>query len=139
MRKKIIIGTETQDLYILSDFIKSNPKGGKTFRYFSKRDLSVISNHIFTCLYYNNNNDIIGYGHLDFESDKIWLGIIVSDEYHGRGYGGLIMDDLISQTSEPIYLSVDNDNEIAFRLYKNKGFSIFEENNKYKIMIKENG
>jgi hypothetical protein len=48
----------------------------------------------------------------------------------------MIMDDLLSITEEPIYLSVDKDNKIAQRLYNNKKFIIFKENNKNIIMVK---
>jgi hypothetical protein len=134
-KKKIISSNNGEDLEEVKKFILSNPNGCKNFRYFQKRDFSVIKNHIFTCLYYSNEN-VIGYGHLDYEDGKIWLGIIISDNNKSKGFGNIIIDDLISKTKKPIYLSVDKDNEIAQRLYKNKKFIIFKENNKNIIMIR---
>jgi len=137
MVKKILNHTNNEDLNSLKKFISSNPKGCEKFRYYLNRDFSVLNNHIFTCLYYKDD-ELIGYGHLDEENGKIWLGIMVSDNKKSKGYGNLIIDDLLQQTNEPIYLSVDNDNEIAYHLYKKKNFNTLEENNKYKIM-KKNG
>jgi hypothetical protein len=137
MVKKILNPSNSNDLNELRDFIDSNPNGCKNFRYFSKRNVSVINNHIFTCLYYDDNSNIIGYGHLDKENDRIWLGVMVSDTQKLKGYGGLIVDDLISQTSSSIYLSVDNNNEIAKNLYKKKNFVTVDKNDKYKIMCRE--
>jgi hypothetical protein len=134
-KKKIISSNNDEDLNEVKKFIESNPKGCVNFRYYLKRDISVIKNHIFTCLYYNNET-VIGYGHLDYEDGKIWLGIIISDENKSKGFGSMIMDDLLSITEEPIYLSVDKDNKIAQRLYNNKKFIIFKENNKNIIMVK---
>jgi ribosomal protein S18 acetylase RimI-like enzyme len=62
---------------------------------------------------------------------------MVSDTQKLKGYGGLIVDDLISQTSSSIYLSVDNNNEIAKNLYKKKNFVTVDKNDKYKIMCRE--
>jgi hypothetical protein len=135
-QKKVISPNNSNDLEMVKNFIGSNPNGCLNFRYYLNRDISIIKNHIFTCLYYNNEN-IIGYGHLDYEDGKIWLGIIISDDSKSKGFGGLIMDDLLSKTQEPIYLSVDKDNKIAQRLYKNKKFFIFKENNKNIIMVRK--
>jgi hypothetical protein len=135
-QKKVISPNNNNDLAKVKNFMESNPNGCLNFRYYLNRDISVIKNHIFTCLYYNNEN-IIGYGHLDYEDGKIWLGIIISDDSKSKGFGGLIMDDLLSKTQEPIYLSVDKDNKIAQRLYKNKKFFIFKENNKNIIMVRK--
>jgi hypothetical protein len=134
-KKKIISSNNHSDLEEVKKFIESNPNGCKNFRYFLKRDISIIKNHIFTCLYYDNN-EVIGYGHLDYEDGKIWLGIIISDNHKSKGFGSLIMDDLVSKTEKPIYLSVDADNKIAQQLYKNKKFFIFKENNKNIIMVR---
>jgi ribosomal protein S18 acetylase RimI-like enzyme len=135
IKKKIISSRNDNDIEDVKKFIESNPIGCENFRYYLKRDISVIQNHIFTCLYYNNEN-VVGYGHLDYEDGKIWLGIFVSDDSKSKGFGGMIMDDLLSKTDETIYLSVDKNNKIAQRLYKNKKFLIFKENDKNIIMIK---
>ena len=117
----------------LDVFIKKNPEGCKSFRYFSKRPYNVIRNHIYTCLYYLDD-ECVGYGHLDKEDDKIWLGILVSDSKKGKKIGDEIMDDLISKTNSDISLSVDIDNLPALKLYEKKGFVTISRNIYYKTM-----
>jgi hypothetical protein len=133
LSKKIIYHTDLPSLIELDEFIKSNINGVKTFRYFNKRPYSIIKNHIYTCLYYINNV-CVGYGHLDNEDEKTWLGIIVSDSEIGKKIGDQIMDDLISNCKNNIYLSVDLNNNSAVYLYMKKGFEIFEKKINYYIM-----
>ena len=133
LSKKIIKHTDISTLIELDEFIKSNQNGIKTFRYFSKRPYTIIKNHIYTCLYYINNI-CVGYGHLDFENDKTWLGIIVSDNETGKKIGDQIMDDLISNSKNDIYLSVDINNNLAVYLYEKKGFEVIEKKINYYLM-----
>ena len=93
----------------------------------------MIRNHIYTCLYYLDD-ECVGYGHLDKEDDKIWLGILVSDSKKGKKIGDEIMDDLISKTNSDISLSVDIDNLPAYKLYEKKGFVTISRNIYYKTM-----
>ncbi len=102
------------------------PNGKKSFRYFDKRPLDVIQNHKITIIGYDKNNQPVAYGHLDSEDDKIWLGVLVADDMHGKGMGNEILDFLLSFARENrinrISLSVDNHNSVAIDLYKKKGF-----------------
>jgi GNAT superfamily N-acetyltransferase len=118
---------------LVRNFIQKNESGTKHFRYFSKRTYDILFHHIYTCLYFYNN-ECIGYGHLDFENEKIWLGILVSDNFTGLGLGKYILSDLLSQTSEDIFLSVDKDNTTAIRLYTKMGFNILYTTDNYHIM-----
>ena len=95
-----------------------------------------IENHKYTCLYTLNGN-CIGYGHIDQEDDKDWLGIFISENYRGRGLGKIIMYDLISK-SDIIYLSVDSDNDNAINLYKKMGFLECKKETKYYLMVYKN-
>ena len=133
LSKKIIHHTDLPSLIELDEFIKSNINGVKTFRYFSKRPYTVIKNHIYTCLYYIHDV-CVGYGHLDYEDEKTWLGIMVSDNEIGKKIGDQIMDDLIHNSKEDIHLSVDISNNSAVYLYKKKGFEILEKKINYYIM-----
>lgn len=136
IEKKINYKSE-EDMFELKKFLDSNPNGTKNFRYFEKRPFDVLKNHIFTGLYYKDNI-LLGYGHLDYDSDKIWLGIIVSDENQSKGHGNNIIDSLISKTKKNIHLSVDKENIKARKLYEKKGFEIIKENENNFIMIKKN-
>lgn len=97
----------------------------KTFRYFSTRPLSVIENHITTVLLYENEEPV-GYGHLDRDGESIWLGICVKYDKKGNGYGKQLMSKLIGDAKNNsvnlIKLSVDTENTNAIQLYHKFGF-----------------
>jgi len=133
LSKKTLQHTDLPSLIELDEFIKSNINGVKTFRYYTKRPYTIIKNHIYTCLYYLDNI-CVGYGHLDSEDEKTWLGIIVSDNEVGKKIGDQIMDDLILNSKNDIHLSVDISNNSAVYLYKKKGFEIIEKKINYYIM-----
>jgi GNAT superfamily N-acetyltransferase len=133
LTKKKITPTDYLSLVEIDEFIKNNLNGVKTFRYFLKRPYTVIKNHIYTCLYYIGSN-CVGYGHLDYENGKIWLGIMVSDNEVGKQIGTQIMDDLIQQTTDIIYLSVDINNERGLKLYNKKGFEVIKKTEDHYVM-----
>jgi hypothetical protein len=68
----------------------------------------------------------IGYGHLDKEGDKTWLGVAVISRMRGKGFGERILFYLINRAKsmclDKIHLSVDIINEGAIALYKKYGF-----------------
>jgi len=118
---------------LLETFFNNNPKNQSTFRYFKNRSFDSIKNHITTLLLYQNNN-IVGYGHLDKEDDIIWLGVMVGDNYTKKGLGNIIVDRLIQESPNDIHLSVDKENIIAKNLYTKKGFYPIKEEENYIIM-----
>lgn len=121
----------------LNKFLSENKNGLKKFRYFSKRTYEIINRHLCTYLYFENEN-CVGYGHLDIDGDKIWLGIMVSENFTGKGIGDHIVKDLISQTSKNIHLSVDKDNFNAIKLYHKNNFKIlFTEQNYHVMLLKQ--
>jgi perosamine synthetase len=101
--------------------------GRKSFRYFEKRSFDVIDSHITTLLI-ELGGATIGYGHLELEHDKVWLGIALADEVTGQGWGKLMMFELLKAAKEmqvnDIYLKVDHDNLRAIKLYKSFGFEL---------------
>ena len=54
------------DINLLKLCLNDSPNGTKSFRYYSNREFSIISNHKNSFLYYDNNV-CVGYGHLDVE------------------------------------------------------------------------
>ena len=70
------------------------------------------------------------YGHLDSDGSKVWLGIAVAQEDKGKGYGNIMMNELIQQAKikgiNTIHLSVDKGNVIAKALYEKIGFCAVE-------------
>jgi ribosomal protein S18 acetylase RimI-like enzyme len=126
----------------LKNFI--NNKLSKNFRYYNKRDISVIKNHLITIIGLDSNKKSIAYGHIDYSSDEniYWLGICILDEYQGKGFGNQMMTKLIeifkekqneitSEITNELYLIVDKDNLKAINLYKKFNFNIIEDNNTY--------
>jgi ribosomal protein S18 acetylase RimI-like enzyme len=113
------------DLEMLNQFLMSAGSSLNTFRYFQNRPLSVIENHLVTCLLINENQPV-GYGHLDKDGDTVWLGIAVSEGFKGKGLGKLIMDFLISAARNnrlsKVKLTVDENNTNAISLYEKFSF-----------------
>jgi len=130
-----ISNSDIEQLNILSDCLENSPNGKSFFRYFNKRSYDYLKNHYFSFLYFFEN-ECIGYSHLDEDEGKIWLGIIVFDDYVGKGFGQEILSRTLSEFGDEIYLSVDKENKVAFNLYKKFGFSIFFEDDKiYKMKL----
>ena len=98
-----------------------------TFRYFDKRPVSIINNHLVTLVAEDtSSSEIVGYGHLDPEGDKVWLGVAVAEGNEGKGIGGEVVRKLKEHAQylqlSNIYLSVDEDNRSALVLYQKEGF-----------------
>jgi len=117
------------DLSALQSFLENAGDSLNTFRYFSKRDLSVIGGHVLTVLSMEDGVPV-GYGHLDPENDVVWLGICVSQNAAGKGHGKAMMSYLVdfarNRNISEIYLKVDADNSRAVSLYHKFGFEDVE-------------
>jgi len=118
----------------LKNFINNAGNSLETFRYFNKRSVESIVNHAVTILGYFNDIPV-AYGHLDKENEDIWLGICVSENYKNKGFGKLIMSELIKYGNDhkikKIKLIVDKNNINAINLYEKFNFFIvdnFKEN-----------
>lgn len=116
------------DFQSLETFLASCGSSLETFRYFSSRPLSIIQNHLTTLLGFDDRQMPVAYGHLDEEDGTVWLGICVSEEYRGKGYGNLMMKALIDAALKlnvkAIALTVDAANPTAARLYEKFGFQL---------------
>ncbi len=116
---------------MLESFLQDAGTSLLHFRYFDKRPLECIKNHLCTFLI-SESGIPIAYGHLDKEpgsdtrKSTIWLGIAVSENQKGRGWGMKMMEALLSFAAknklDVIRLSVDKDNYNAISLYKKHGF-----------------
>lgn len=119
------------DLKMLLSFVETLEEASKNFRYFEKRPLNIIQNHLTTILVMNEQRPV-GYGHLDQEDDKIWLGIAITPKSQGKGIGNLIMEALINEAKKnnvsEITLTVDQINSAAQNLYEKFGFTRIESN-----------
>jgi RimJ/RimL family protein N-acetyltransferase len=132
---------------LLEQFIADAGTSLKSFRYFQKRPLEVIKNHLCTFLLLDEGKPV-AYGHLDVSDEAtiaakcgsnevipktektIWLGVAVVEKYVGLGLGAMMMNQLISFAKlnkvKEIKLSVDNDNTSAISLYEKLGFKLLE-------------
>jgi ribosomal protein S18 acetylase RimI-like enzyme len=129
-RNKIVkIKPEVKDIEYFFSENKSD-----FFRYFNKRKFDIIKSHTYTSLYLYDNN-VIGYGHIDNEDNKNWLGIFISEKYRNKGIGNIIMEDLLEISIDDVYLTVDKENINAIHLYIKIGFTIEKEENNHYLMI----
>ncbi len=123
----------------LSAFIESLNEEQESFRYFKTRGREALENHLFTFLALQDNTPV-GYGHLDGEAGVVWLGVVVKQEYQGKGLGMRIVEFLIEKAKElelpAIQLSVDNSNERAINLYNKIGFELLQKKDAISIMKK---
>jgi RimJ/RimL family protein N-acetyltransferase len=122
---------------LIDQFLKNAGHSLDNFRYFKKRPISIIENHLCTVVL-AKGDIIVGYGHLDKENEKIWLGICVAEYETGKGCGKIIMNFLVefarSQNFKEIYLTVDSVNTYAISLYEKYFFRI-EDNISSQILL----
>ena len=133
-----IIEINDTNVELLTQFL-SNPLPS-TFRYFEKRTIDVIQNHVITLLL-KKEDEIIGYAHIDYEknTNKYWFGICVLSDHHNKGYGNYLMNNILIKSKEKnieqIFLTVDNINIHAIKLYSKHNFKVIETNDKYITML----
>ncbi len=114
---------------LVKNFISSAGDSLISFRYFEKRDVSIIQEHHHTVLLYQDE-EIIGYGHLDpCDLGNVWLGICLKSGHTGKGLGKIIMKNLTeyadSKGMKQINLSVDISNVGGKKLYEQFGFKVY--------------
>jgi ribosomal protein S18 acetylase RimI-like enzyme len=110
----------------IEDFLKYAGNSLKSFRYYDKRGRLDFNRHIYTVLLVDKKSEKVGYGHLDLcEKNKVWLGICLIEKFKGKGYGKLIMENLLNYADQKkleVNLSVDKNNTIGVKLYVKFGF-----------------
>ena len=129
-----LVVVTTDNIGLLQTFIDHIGASATTFRYFAKRDTSVICQHITTLLF-TENEQPVAYGHLEKEGEEVWLGVCVLPHVKGKGYGKLMMNALIQRAGEnnikKISLTVDKVNKAAIQLYEKLGFKKRAETDRY--------
>jgi ribosomal protein S18 acetylase RimI-like enzyme len=113
------------NINILDTFLKNELS--PHFRYYKNRGIEASKSHLFTMII-EYDQKYVGYGHIDKEENKYWIGLCVLDKFHGLGIGRFIMENLITiakvEKVQNLNLSVDSNNTIAIQLYKQMGFTI---------------
>ena len=116
---------DIKDTKLVETFLAHAGNSLSSFRYFNKRPLTIISNHLVTVLAIKDDVPI-GYGHLDRDNGCVWLGVAVADFMRGKGYGKIIVECLLKRAIEngvnEVTLSVDKNNLAAINLYCHFGF-----------------
>jgi ribosomal protein S18 acetylase RimI-like enzyme/sugar phosphate isomerase/epimerase len=125
-----IIRIDSSNRHLITKFLSDAGDSLLKFRYFSKRSLDVLDNHLATYVI-TEEDAVLCYGHLDREDGKVWLGIAATEKARGKGLGRMMMDALVGEGKkaglDTIVLSVDNDNHPAIALYRKYGFVRTEE------------
>jgi ribosomal protein S18 acetylase RimI-like enzyme len=120
-----LVAIKADDVTLLKNFLEHAGASLKGFRYFNKRSFDALKNHIVTFILEENGN-ALAYGHLDQDTDTVWLGICVVESRKGQGLGIRMMEELLKFADQnqirKIKLAVDNDNLPAQSLYKKFGF-----------------
>jgi GNAT superfamily N-acetyltransferase len=135
------IVVQKNNLDLLDYFIRNIGEASLTFRYFNTRNIDVINQHLTTLLLIEEDVPV-AYGHLEKEGEDIWLGVCVIPSFAGKGFGKLMMDELIANAKEKgishISLTVDKVNLPAINLYEKLGFVKVTEEDfyfKYKLRL----
>jgi len=124
----------------LESFVQNSiPEGEKSFRYFKTRSIDICDSHVLT-LTAVLKGEVVGYGHLDPEGDRVWLGVCVADRYCGKDIGKRILKQLIDFADIKLlelHLSVDSSNAAAIHLYTIFGFDFERELGDKRIMVRK--
>lgn len=139
MVKTEIVELKSANVNLINQFLLNAGSSLKTFRYFEKRSLETIQNHLITYVLVKENQ-VIGYGHLEREIDKVWLGIAISESQLGKGFGLYLMNTLVDFARKlqikTLHLSVDKVNLGAIKLYEKVGFLKINELNENSFLMK---
>lgn len=123
------------NIALLNKFIARLGEGATSFRYFEKRPVEVVFDHLLAVILVDEALEPLAYGHLEREGDILWLGIAVTESQKGKGIGKQMMQYLINFAGEhnekAITLTVDKGNTVAVRLYESFQFTISDEKDCY--------
>ncbi|MEO8413535.1 MAG: GNAT family N-acetyltransferase [Ginsengibacter sp.] len=127
----VVVDNTNRDL--VQEFLSTAGTTLETFRYFNKRNLNCLDNHLLTCIVMDSEGNINGYSHLDRENDVVWLGIAIVQGKTRKGIGKALIAFVLNEARKKhisrIKLSVDSRNLAARSLYEKFNFKIIEEIN----------
>lgn len=111
-----------ENIHLIEYFLSVLGKGAESFRYFAKRPVNIVLNHLLTVVILDENQLPMAYGHLDREGTNLWLGIAVAEKSQGLGLGKMMLQYLIDYAKDRgelfITLTVDKINFKAINLYE---------------------
>ena len=125
----------TADEQLVERFLAKLAKGAAQFRYFQKRPVSIIQNHLTTAIMLDKASHPVAYGHLEREGQHLWLGIAVADDHINKGLGKSMLNYLVdfaaNKGESAVRLVADKNNFIAQGLYQSAGFAKIAEHPAY--------
>lgn len=134
--------TTADSLDLLQEFVANLGDAANTFRYFSKRELSIVKNHLVSLLLLDNGSPV-AYGHLEQDDNIVWLGVCVLPNHKGKKLGLLVMNELLAEAKQKkiaqIDLTVDKENLPAIALYEKLCFvqtNVAETYYRYQLILK---
>ena len=132
-----VVHLSSKDRNIIREFLNNAGSSLTSFRYFDSRPFEILDVHKATFMLLSEDKPVC-YGHLDFEDDRVWLGLAVIDSLQGFGLGKLMMQLLLSEAKlqkiSQVWLSVDNENTVAIGLYDKLGFKQISINDRYRLL-----
>lgn len=135
-----IVELNAVNIDLLNQFLTNAGSSLQTFRYFQKRSINSIDNHLITYVL-KEKEQVIGYGHLERENNKVWLGISLIESAKGKGFGLMMMNSLLDfariQQIHQVHLSVDKVNLMAIKLYEKLGFIKIDELSEKSFLMKK--
>lgn len=115
-----------ENVHLVKDFLAVLGDGAASFRYFAKRPVEIVLNHLLTVVMLDDQESPVAYGHLDKEGAHLWLGIAVAQKTQGAGLGKEMLHYLIdyarTEGEASITLTVDKHNTKAIQLYEANNF-----------------
>jgi len=85
-----VLKVNKYNLNLLEIFVSNLGDAALSFRYFAKRDISIVLKHEVTLLILLKGQPV-AYGHLEKEKEIIWLGLCVLPNYQQLGFGKSMM------------------------------------------------
>lgn len=115
--------------------------GVKTFTYFNKRPLEIVNDHLVSLILLEDDLPI-AYFHLEEENNKVWLGMLIADDYIKKGIGWkctkVLLDFATLLDVGQIYATTDKNGAMFQHMLNSKRFnySVVEEiNNKVVVSM----
>ena len=115
-----VLKVNKYNLNLLEIFVSNLGDAALSFRYFAKRDISIVLKHEVTLLILLKGQPV-AYGHLEKEKEIIWLGLCVLPNYQQLGFGKSMMK-LLMQSA--IDLDIKNINYDDIIPDKNISFAL---------------
>ena len=116
----------SENIHLVKSFLTLLGDGTESFRYFARRPVEIVLNHLLTVVLLDGQESPVAYGHLDKEGIHLWLGIAVAQKAQGSGLGKMMLHHLIDYARTrgelSITLTVDKHNTKAIRLYEANNF-----------------